>query len=337
MRRRNVRMLSAALFCLICLGVQAVGQQESAAAAEAGQGLTGVVTMFHAGSLAVPFEAMEKAFEAENPRVDLQRVPAGSTKCARMITDLQKPCDIMASADYAVIDKLLIPEYADWNIRFATNQLVLCYTPGSRYAQEITAENWHEILKREGVVWGHSDPNLDPCGYRSLMVLQLAEQYYALPGLYEALLANRPLENVRPKSVDLISLLQTGNMDYAWEYRSVAVQHGLEYLTLPEEINLGSYQQDEFYAGAVVKVTGAEPNQTMEMRGKSITYGVTLLTNAPNRGAALAFLAYMLSEEGGLKILESMGQPPFVPVRVPGEEMKSRVPEELRGLLTVAD
>jgi tetratricopeptide (TPR) repeat protein len=35
-----------------------------------------------------------------------------------------------------------------------------------------------EILQKPDVVWGHSSPDLDPCGYRTLMVLQLAEKYY---------------------------------------------------------------------------------------------------------------------------------------------------------------
>ena len=33
---------------------------------------------------------------------------------ARMIAELGKPADIMASADYKVIDKALIPAMADW-------------------------------------------------------------------------------------------------------------------------------------------------------------------------------------------------------------------------------
>ncbi|PQP32894.1 tungstate ABC transporter substrate-binding protein WtpA, partial [Desulfobacteraceae bacterium SEEP-SAG10] len=162
----------------------------------------------------------------------------GSTKMARMISELNKPADIMASADFKVIDKTLIPEFAVWNIRFATNQLVLCYTDKSRFANQITANNRYEILGRKGVIWGHSDPNLDPCGYRSLMVLQLAEKYYKVPGLYDQLIANRPEKNIRPKSVELVSLLKTGNMDYAWEYLSVAVQQGLKFITLSDEINL---------------------------------------------------------------------------------------------------
>ena len=156
----------------------------------------GKVIVFHAGSLTVPFVEMEKIFESKNPGTDILREAGGSTKMARMISELNKSADIMASADYAVIDKGLIPAKATWNIRFATNQLVLCYTDRSRFASDINAQNWYDILSREGVVWGHSDPNLDPCGYRSLMVLQLAEKYYNKPGLYNLLIANRPKENV---------------------------------------------------------------------------------------------------------------------------------------------
>jgi molybdate/tungstate transport system substrate-binding protein len=295
----------------------------------------GTLTMFHAGSLSVPFAAMEKAFEAKYPNVDLQREASGSQKAARKISDLKKPCDIMASADYKVIDKLLIPDFADWNVRFAINQLVLCYTDKSAYAKQVNARNWYEILQKKGVVWGHSDPNLDPCGYRSLMVLQLAEKYYKIPGLYDKLIANRPKENIRPKSVELVSLLQTGNMDYAWEYLSVAVQHGLKYIILPDEINLGNYKFDDQYAQAVVKVTGKKPGTFMDIKGKSCTYGVTLIKDAPNREAAIAFLAYMLDPDGGLRILKDMGQPPFVPCRVPTEEMKKLLPSELEKLVEV--
>ncbi len=295
----------------------------------------GKVIVFHAGSLTVPFAEMEKIFESKYPGTDILREAGGSTKMARMISELNKPADIMASADYAVIDKSLIPAKAAWNIRFATNQLVLCYTDRSRFADEINAQNWYEILGREGVVWGHSDPNLDPCGYRSLMVLQLAEKYYNEPGLYDRLIANRPKENIRPKSVELVSLLKTGNMDYAWEYMSVAVQHDLKYVVLPDKINLGNYRNDDFYKEAKVKVTGKKPGTWMTRTGKSCTYGITLTNEAPNHSGALAFLEYVLSPGGGLKILKDMGQPPFIPCSVPTQAMKSMLPPGLQKLVEV--
>ena len=296
---------------------------------------SGKVLIFHAGSLTVPFAKMEREFEAKYPKVDIVREPAGSRRCARKITDLKKPCDIMASADYTVIDKMLIPDYADWNIRFATNRLVLCYTDNSKYADKINAQNWYEILAKKDVSWGHSDPNADPCGYRTLMVLQLAEKYYKKPGLYQRLINSRPKENIRPKSVELVVLLQTGNMDYAWEYRSVAVQHGLKFVELPDEINLGNYQYDRFYKKAKVVLTGKKPGTTITKKGKSCTYGITLLRNAPNREAAIALLQYILSPEKGLKILKQMGQPPFIPCRVATQREKDGLPAPLSGLVEV--
>jgi len=293
------------------------------------------VIIFHAGSLTVPLAEIEKRFEAANPGIDVLREAGGSTKMARMISELNKPADIMASADYKVIDKTLIPDYAEWNIRFATNQLVLCYTDQSRYAGEVNGKNWHEILQRNDVVWGHSDPNLDPCGYRSLMVLQLAEKYYNSPGLYDRLIANRPQKNVRPKSVELVALLKTGNMDYAWEYLSVAVQHGLKYVKLDDHINLGNYKYDDFYRQATVKVTGKKPGTWITRTGKSCTYGITLIKGAPNPSGAVRFLEFMLAADGGLKVLNDMGQPPFVPARVSSTPVQSSLPANLSKLVQV--
>ncbi len=290
------------------------------------------VIIFHAGSLALPFEAMEREFEAANPDIDIRREADGSTKCARKIADLGKPCDIMASSDFAVIDKILLPRHASWNVRFASNQLVIAYTGTSRHAATVNANNWYDVLLDRQVVWGYADPNVDPCGYRSLMAMQLAERHYAKPGLYQRLIDSVPKANIRPKSEEQVSLLQTGNMDYAWEYLSVAKQHNLRYVSLPAEINLGDFRHEAFYRNAVVRTAGDKPGSTMEMKGGSITYGVTLVKNAPNRDDAVLFLKYMLSPDGGLKILREMGQPPLVPVRVSDAAMLGALPEGLRPL-----
>jgi len=295
----------------------------------------GKLTIFHAGSLTVPFEKIEKAFEAEYPGVDVQREAGGSTKMARLISEVGKPADIMASADYKVIDNNLIPAFAVWNVRFAANQLVLCYTDQSRDADQINDKNWYDILQKKQVVWGHSDPNLDPCGYRSIMVLQLAEKFYNIPGLYQRLIDNRPRKNIRPKSVELVNLLKTGHMDYAWEYLSVAIQHGLKYITLDDHINLGNYMYDGFYKQAQVKVTGKKPNTWITKQGQSCTYGITMIKDAPNPEAAKAFLRFLLSPENGLKTLKEMGQPPFVPCWVPSREMADALPSEIHSLVEV--
>ncbi len=297
--------------------------------------LRGKVMIFHAGSLTLPLYKMEKAFEKAHPGVDIVREAAGSRTCARKIVDLHRPCDIMFSADDSVIDKFLIPRYADFNIRFASNQMVLCYTNQSYLHKKIDKNNWYKILQNEKVVWGQSDPHADPCGYRALMVMQLAEKFYGVKGLYRLLLAHRPLKNIRPKSVELIVLLQTGDMDYAWEYRSVAVQHGLRFVRLPDQINLGNTDYNKFYKQAVVEISGKETGVKIKKTGKAITYGVTLLKDAPNRRAAVAFLKYVLDPNGGVKILRTMGQPPIVPAWVPSKAMGEKIPLVLRKYVVI--
>jgi molybdate/tungstate transport system substrate-binding protein len=154
--------------------------------------------------------------------------------------------------------------------------------------------------------------------------------------LYDRLIANRPEKNVRPKSVELVSLLKTGNMDYAWEYLSVAVQHELKYLKLDDHINLGNYSY-AFYKQAQVKVTGKKPGEWITRTGQSVTYGITLVKDAPNAAGAIRFLEYLLSADGGLKVLKDMGQPPFIPCRVPTQAMKDALPGNLGKLVEVRE
>jgi len=291
--------------------------------------LEGKIIVFHAGSLTEPLDVLGEAFRAEHPGVTFETEASGSNEAARKISELDREADIMMSADYAVIDNLLIPEWASWNILFARNTMVIAYTDQSQYSDEINADNWYEILTRDGVIYGYSDPDADPCGYRTLMVWQLAEKHYDVPGLYASLQEHCPPENVRPKSVDLIALLESGDMDYAWEYRSVAVQHGLEFVELPDEINLSRVEHADFYAQASVDIAGTEPNTTMTMTGAPIVYGVTIPKVAPSPDLAVEFIKFVLGPEGQA-IMEAQGQPSIVP---PVATSKDDLPAELEAML----
>jgi molybdate/tungstate transport system substrate-binding protein len=285
------------------------------------------VIIFHAGSLAIPMKQMAAAFNQQYPNVKVFREAGGSRICARKITDLKKPCDIMASADYSVIDTLLIPKYASWDIHFATNQMAIMYRPDSKYAKEINSNNWYKILLKKGVQYGHSDPNADPCGYRTLLVWQLAEKYYKDPGLYKKLLADCPPQNVRPKETDLIALLEAGQLDYVFIYKSVCEQHHMPFVALPDQINLGSPAFADFYKQATVKISGKKPGTFIEKQGAPMIYGVTLLNDAPHRDWAIKFLAFMLGPQGRA-IMEKNGQQAIHPAKVSGEA--SKVPAALK-------
>jgi len=261
---------------------------------------SGPLVVFNAGSLAKPFNELLRTFKEGHPDVAPAQENSGSLEAARKLTELGKVPDVLAVADYGVIPKLLIPRFASWYALFARTSMVLAYTNRSLGAGEITRENWWQILLRPGVRWGHSDPALDPAGYRSQMVFQLAERYYRQPGLAARLKAALPARYIRPKSADLIALVQVGELDYAWEYEAVAKLHRLGYVELPPEVNLGDTKLADSYAHATVRLPGTSRagRDSVVFRGEPIAYALTIPTGAAHPQTAEAFVRFVFSGRG---------------------------------------
>lgn len=288
--------------------------------------ISGELVIFHAGSLAVPFREFTALFKERHPGVTILAESAGSRDCARKICDLGRSCDVLASADYKVVDNLLMPEHVDFNIRFAANEMVIAYTGRSNAADQIGRDNWYEVLLQDDVRFGRSDPNRDPCGYRTVMLFQLAENHYGVADLAAKLEEKGGRRFIRPKETDLLALLEVGEIDYLFIYRSVATQHGLEILQLPEEVNLGSPALSELYQMATVPVTGKRPGDFITRRGAPIVYSVTVPKNAGNRSLAEDYVALLLSP-AGRAIMERNGHPAIAPARADGFD---RLPTSLK-------
>ena len=284
----------------------------------------GPLVVFNAGSLAKPFNDLLKAFQARHPRVDPAQENSGSLEAARKLTDLGKTPDVLGVADYGIIPKLLIPTHASWYVTFARNSMVLIYTDESLGAQEINGRNWWQVLLRPDVRAGHSDPALDPNGYRTLMVFQLAERFYRQPGLAERLDRAFPPKYIRPKEADLTALVQAGELDYSWSYASIARTAGLRYVTFPPEVDLSDPSLAEWYSQASVRLPGTSRagRDSVEFRGEPIVYALTIPKEAPHPRNALTFARFVLSPPGqailknnGFTLLEKPlvagpGQPP---------------------------
>jgi len=332
------------------------------------------LTIFHAGSLAVPFVELETEFEESHPDVGVVRQSGGS---ATMISNAiaqedagESPPDIIASADYKLIpDRMYEGGYADWYIAFARNTMVLCYRDNAPGSDEIVSGNrtWFDVLKNDPVSYGHSDPDQDPCGYRTLLVVQLAQKYCyddaasfnVTPDedadeLYDALIpgsehergrtggtdsTGRPggsEEVVSAKSIDLIVALESGDLDYAFEYRSVAVQHELNYIELTDYINLSRTSAElsgveEFYATASIEILkDPGPPEVYEAQyGAAIVYGITIPVNAENEELAAEFIELLLSATGEEIIETENGQPMLDP---PLCDHPENLPESLQAL-----
>lgn len=330
-KRKLITVLILTVFSLFSLAGCA---SQKAAETPKAPDLAGELIIYHAGSLAIPFEALEKEFETQHPNVDVKRTSGGSVDLARKVSELGDSVDILASADYSVIDKLLIPNFAKWNALFAANAMVIMYTDKSKYAAEINSDNWYDILLREGVNYGYSDPNADPCGYRTRLLWQLAEKHYGQAGLNQKLIKGAPDKNIRPKSVELISLLETGALDYAFEYESVAMQHitknsMFKYVKLPAQINFSAVEHKDFYGTSSIEVKGSSPGQTITQVGGPIVYSLTMPTSGKNNQIAYEFIKFLFNKDQGMKILQQQGQPVLDKITVFGAD---NLPEQLKSI-----
>lgn len=291
-----------------------------------------------AGSLIQPFADLKKGFEAAHPEIDVQDEYHGSIQVIRQVSDLHRSVDVVASADYALIPLLMYPDDpqtgkpdASWSIQFATNRLGLAYTAKSRYADEITADNWYQVLQRPDVRIALADPRFDAVGYRALMAYQLGQEYYRKPTLFfdafdgvfkspivvedesgtavihvpeilETKAGARVL--LRGASVQALALLETGEADYAFEYESVIQQHGLQAIHLPDELNLGAKAMNSNYGKVSVRLDFQRFAKVKpEFHGEQIQYGITIPATAEHPEEAAAFVAYLLGPEGR-KIME---------------------------------
>lgn len=337
------------------------------AACSAASGEAVPLKVLVAGSLMAPMDAVEEAYEAGHPGIDVRVEGHGSIQVIRHVTELGDDADLVLTADaalipmlmYGTIDEATGRRFADWYVEFATNRLALAYTPESRYADEIDESNWVEVIRRPDVRLGLSDPRFDASGYRSLMVLAMAQEVYDSPTLLVDVLVGavsppilpvvedgRTIVHVpelvaptdgsriamRGSSIQLVALLQSGEIDYAFEYESVVRQVGLEMVELPDSLNLGAEEERDRYRrfGVVLdfrRFATVEPAFT----GDVIAYGATVPGNAPHPRQAVDFLAYLLGEEG--RAVMAAAHHPVFPK--PEADNHDALPEVLRRL-TVA-
>ena len=289
-----------------------------------------MLTIFCAGSLNRGLNQVAKAYEKEHPGAQIKIEATSSNVAMSKWLQLGRNVDIVALADYQPLLDDAMPEHADWCVAFATNRMVIAYTERSRFTSEISGDNWFEILARPGVQVGCADPDKDPGGYRTEMALRLADLFYDAArrqnrGIYESIKANKPLNNIRPSSMELSPLLQSKQLDYAFEYLSFAIQHNLKYIELADQINLGNPKYEDFYAKVSVETAGKKPGERMTHKGSTITYGLTINRESKYPAQSADFVAFLLGPEGR-KLFEAEGVPMLESYRLMGKNP----PEALR-------
>jgi ABC-type molybdate transport system substrate-binding protein len=236
---------------LLCVGPVLLDRPVTA------QSPAGPLHVCHAGSLLAAFAQVEDEFRKQHPAVKISDTSGGSVDLVRRFAAGRLECDVIAPADHLVIDTMLKPsKLADYTIVFASGRMVLAYNANDPKAKALpisgtfnppasipqVSAGWYDVLSAPGVRIHGAHPFMDPGGYRTHMIFELAQAHYKLSGLYNALLQHYQV-NVADPSAPAPSLGQDFNFQFTYEHtaaRTSKQDASYRYAALPPEIDLSN-------------------------------------------------------------------------------------------------
>jgi molybdate transport system substrate-binding protein len=290
--RRRGGSIVVALLAMIALLAGCGGGGTSGAAG----GDQRIVRVLYAGSLVSIMEkTMGPAF-AKATGDQYQGYGAGSSQIANELQGKIRQGDVFISADPAVDTKLMGPNgFVSWYTTFARSPLVLAYSPGSKFADQLKTKPWYEVVTQPGFRLGSTDPKLDPKGKLAAQAIQQIAKDQNQPGMAEQI--NRNL-TVFPET-DLVGRLQAGQLDAGFFYSI-------------ESADLG------------------DPTASLAPINLAAQYTVTVLNQAVNPAGGEAFVKYLLGDQGTTTLKEH-GFQLIQPPKVSGNQ--ASVPKDLQSVV----
>ena len=273
------------------------------------------VSVMYAGSLVNIFENEIKSVFQNLTGYNFIGEGKGSVQISNMILDGFRKPDVFVSADTTPIERLInhTPPLANWLVKFGSAELVIAYNPQSSFASDLVkASNgeipWYQVLGKEELKFGRTDPELDPKGYYTVIAAKLANIYYNDSTIKDKILGeDRNKEQIFPEEI-LKSILDSGQIDATAAYKHEAIAKGLPYITLPDQINLSEPNYTNFYNKISYKLGTGET-----IYGNPIFFSFTIPNTVENIEGAASFVKFLLSENGK-KILEQVGLSPIKPI-----------------------
>ncbi|MFD4950155.1 extracellular solute-binding protein [Streptomyces sp. NPDC058451] len=265
--RRGIRVqlvgALAAIAALVASGSASGNQSEARAATSSGHG---AVQVLYCGSLQNFMEHdLGPKFSAATG-YQYRGVGGGSTELANQIKGKVRQADVFVSASPKVNDSLkgaANGDWVSWYVAFGSAPVVIAYNPHSKFAADLKAKPWYQVITEQGFRLGRTDPKLDPKGELSVQALQQASRISKDPDLLSKV---EKSSQVFPEQ-ELDGRLESGQLDAAFFYSNEALEQHVP------TVDLGA-----------VKVAAH--------------FTATVVNRAPNSAGATAFVQYLLSDQG---------------------------------------
>lgn len=248
----------------------------------------------------------------------------GSFTDARQIA-LGSPASLFISVSLESYQKSFLANYSSgWALAFASDQMVIAYSNaslGNSYSSELISDfnggtpsnnttllsEGFSILSSGHVKVGISNPQSDPAGVRGWLTLEMAGFLYhgKNSSYYTGMMVNNRGNYTSSSAAELVSPLTLGQIQFLFIYKSAAITHHLQYVSLPAAVNQGDANLSGFYHAFSYGVAGNP------VYGSPILLFVSLVSNGTYQEGAEMFLSFLLNNTEvisgyGLTILEPM-------------------------------
>lgn len=281
------------------------------------------IVVFSAAGMAPVLDAV-KSNCRDNLGLEMLFEASGSEVACRKLNELGRACDVLIVADKELIARLT-GSHCGFRIDFAGDEMVLGVGSRARFTDE-AEKDWVKVLLKDEIRIARVDETLAPIGYRTLLVWELldfarspkfAEEHFDkrldvsspihlnAPSSAEGLEEKRGNKDLRnrlqekcKKVVDdvekLMPLLKTGEIDYAFVYRSSCIAHDVRFIELAPEINLGSEMIDYSKASIDIEYKKSDVKEVRQVEGAPIVFSLSIPDTVRNRPRAEQFVNFLL-------------------------------------------
>ncbi len=264
-----------------------------------------VLDVAYAGSMGSMMEGPIKSTAASTLAVDMHGRAQGSDALAKLIVGGSINADVFIPVTPGPMLTVLKAAKAQSATPIARTEMVIAYSPKSRYAQQFAdaaankrgAMPWYQVLQQPGIRFGRTDPMTDPQGRNIIYTFQLAETYYKQAGLAQKVLGDTINTTQIFSEPTVEARLQSGELDAASAYKIQPGPFNLPFIELPDDINLGNQSMHERYQQA--SLTLAERTYHPE----ALVYYAAVITGSAHADKATAFVRW-LSGAGGQAIFK---------------------------------
>jgi molybdate/tungstate transport system substrate-binding protein len=297
--------------------------------------------LYSADAYVAESTTLENAFTNSTGIMMAPPKAAGSLLLAQQISQGNPVSVFIAVARPAVQSLYLGNESSGWAIAFASDQMALAYSNASTQntaatailtaynsaAASNTTEAWYDFfssITSGSVKIGIANPNGDPAGYRAWIVLEAASKAYANNSSF---FGNKIITNngniTGASAADLVGPLETGQIQFLFIYKSAAIAHKLNYLQLPDQVNLGNPKYSKFYSQFSYALSKGL------QKGALIALYITVPVDSTDMADSLQFVVFVVKNSPTL--LSPFGLVPMTPARLYNS---TTIPEPLQQLVS---